>query len=106
MSEFLRSEIVQKEMYDMQMLYKRLSTIVEHLKTLDKEEKIEFIEQTKILIEKQKIFYTRMTLAAKTDEELKEIVINMNKLSKLFCGEPMMDVLNNMTDKLNSYIPT
>jgi len=106
MSDFLKSEIVQREMYEMQVLYKRLSTIVEHLRSLDKEEKIEFISQTKILIEKQKVFYARMTLASQHDDELKEIVNNMNRLSRVFCGEPMNVVLDNMTNKLDSYIPT
>lgn len=106
MSDFLKSEIVQREMYEMQVLYKRLSTIVEDLRSLDKEEKMEFISQTKILIEKQKVFYTRMTLASQHDDELKEIVNNMNRLSRVFCGEPMNVVLDNMTNKLDSYIPT
>lgn len=39
MSEFLRSEIVQNELYDMQKLYDRLSTIVQDLSELPQDEK-------------------------------------------------------------------
>lgn len=104
MSEFLTSEIVQKELHDMQVLYNRLSNIVEHLRDLDQDEKLEFLEQTKILVEKQQIFHTRLILTAKLDKEIKEIVDNMNKLSVVFCGAPMSEVLRTMSDKLDSYL--
>jgi mevalonate kinase len=106
MSEFLRSEIVQKELYEMQRLYDRLSNIVEHLANLSKEEKTEFLEQTKMLIEKQKVFHARLKLASYNDEKIKEIVDNMDRLSMVFCGSPMTTVLNTMSDKLNSYLPS
>lgn len=90
----------------MQRLYDRLSNIVEHLSKLSQEEKIEFVEQTKMLIEKQKIFHTRLKLASYNDEKIKEIVDNMDRLSMVFCGSPMSTVLNTMSDKLDSYIPS
>ena len=104
MSEFLTSEIVQKELQDIQILYNRLSNIVEHLRDLGEEEKVEFLEQTKILIEKQQIFHTRLSLTAKQDGQIREIVDNMNKLSVVFCGAPMSEVLRTMSDKLDSYL--
>ena len=106
MSEFLRSEIVQNELYDMQKLYDRLSTIVQDLSELPQDEKIEFVEQTKMLIEKQKVFHTRLKLASASDEKIKDVVDNMDRLSMVFCGAPMSTILNTMSDKLDSYIPS
>ena len=104
MSEFLNSEIVQKELYDMQNLYNRLSTLVEDLKSLEPDEKMEFLEQTKMLVDKQRIFHTRLTLAAREDETIKDIVENMDKLSVVFCGSSMASTLATMSDKLTSYM--
>lgn len=104
MTNFLSSEIVQKELYEMQRLYDRLSNIVGELKKLDPDEKKEFLEQTKILIEKQKVFHTRLKLASYEDDNIREIVENMDKLSMVYCGSPMATVLSTMSDKLDSYI--
>jgi hypothetical protein len=90
----------------MQKLYDRLSTIVEDLSNLPQDEKIEFVKQTKLLIEKQKLFHVRMKLASTSDSKIKDVVDNMDRLSMVFCGAPMSTILNTMTDKLDSYIPS
>jgi hypothetical protein len=90
----------------MQRLYNRLSTIVEDLKDLEHDEKLEFLEQTQILIEKQRVFHTRLSLVARTDDNIREIVDNMDKLSKVLCGESMSKVLESMYDKICLYMNT
>lgn len=104
MKEFLTSDIVQRELYDMQRLYDRLSSVVDSLATFSPEEKQEFVQQTKILIEKQRIFHTRLVLVSYEDNKVKNIVDNMDRLSMVFCGQLMSSILSELSNKLDKFI--
>ena len=68
---FLDSEIVQKEMKDIEALQKKVYGNVFNFPNMNREDKIFHIECLEELIEKQQIFYKRLSLS--DDPKAKEI---------------------------------
>ena len=68
---FLDSEIVQKEMKDIETLQKKVYGNVFNFRNMNREDKILHIELLEELIEKQQIFYKRLSLS--DDPKAKEI---------------------------------
>ena len=69
--KFLDSEIVQKEMQDIETLQKKVYGNVFNFPNMNREDKILHIELLEELIEKQQIFYKRLSLS--DDPKAKEI---------------------------------
>ena len=68
MSKFFESQQVQEDLQSIFNFYKEISAETVRLGIMDKEEKLEHIEDCKALIDKQKTFYTRLCLASKEDK--------------------------------------
>ena len=68
MSKFFNSPQVQEDLQSIFNFYKEISAETVRLGIMDKEQKLEHIEDCKALIDKQKTFYTRLCLASKEDK--------------------------------------
>lgn len=63
MSDFFDSELVQEALQEINELQEEIYTEVFSFAELDREEKIEHIDKLDLLLEKQRILYTRMSLS-------------------------------------------
>ena len=66
---FFKSEQVQTNLQDIFETYQQVASMTSKLAGMSKQEKLDHIEDCKVLIDKQRNFYFRLTLAAKEDEE-------------------------------------
>jgi hypothetical protein len=99
MSSFFNSDIIQKELKEInelsETLYESLFTFV----IMSREEKIEHIDKMTELLEKQQIMYTRLSLS--NDPEAIEIKENLKKSVVLmgFAEDTDMNILFNNIKK-------
>jgi len=63
MSEFFASEVIRAEMVELQELQDEVYSKIFHFPQLTNDEKIEHVEKLELLLEKQRIFYTRLSLS-------------------------------------------
>ena len=63
MSEFFESEIVQDELNEINEMQQEIYSDLASFETLDSEEKKEHIEKLTVLLEKQRLMYTRLSLS-------------------------------------------
>ena len=100
MSNFFKSEQVQDDLQAIFSTYQQISAETSRLGTMDREEKLEHIEDCKGLIDKQKTFYFRLTLAAKDDPEAADMKERINALSNAFGFKDLMDCMDCMIKTL------
>jgi hypothetical protein len=97
MSSFFDSEVVRKEMTDIQELQEEIYGSVFNFPKMDKEEQADHIEALLELLEKQRILYTRMSLS--DDPQAKQMKENIQQ-SAVMMGMPkdvdMSNVFKNM----------
>ena len=97
MSSFFDSELVRKEMTDIQELQEEVYGSVFNFPQMDREEQADHIELLIELLEKQRILYTRMSLS--DDPEAKKMKENIQQ-SAVMMGMPkdvdMSNVFKNM----------
>jgi len=74
---FFDSELVQKEMQDIQDLHEKIYTSMFAFSTLSKEDRLDHITCMEELINKQRILYTRLSLS--DDPVAKEMKVNLEK---------------------------
>jgi len=79
MSEFFESEIVQDELNEINELQQEIYGKIMNIVNLSREDRTEHIEKLKILLEKQRVMYTRLSLsddpmAIKMKEQLQQSV--------------------------------
>jgi hypothetical protein len=79
MSEFFESEIVQDELNEINELQQQIYGKIMNIVNLSREDRTEHIEKLKILLEKQRVMYTRLSLsddpmAIKMKEQLQQSV--------------------------------
>jgi len=79
MSEFFESEIVQDELNEINELQQEIYGKIMNIANLSREDRVEHIEKLKILLEKQRVMYTRLSLsddpmAIKMKEQLQQSV--------------------------------
>tara|TARA_A200000159_G_scaffold158470_1_gene175749 strand:+ start:470 stop:802 length:333 start_codon:yes stop_codon:yes gene_type:complete len=79
---FLDSEIVQKEMQDIETLQKKVYGNVFNFPNMDREDKMKHIEILEELINKQQIFYKRLSLS--DDPKAKEIRNTVMESAEMF----------------------
>ena len=63
MSEFFKSEIVQDELNEINELQQEIYGKIMNIANLSREDRTEHIEKLKILLEKQRVMYTRLALS-------------------------------------------
>ena len=72
---------------------------------MSKEQRIEHIEDCIFLIEKQKIFYTRLSLSsASGDDEAADMKMRINAMSNAFGFKDLMECLDTMITTLHNAI--
>ena len=96
--EFFQSELVRGEIQEMATLQEFCYRSVTNLALLDKERKLEYFEALKMLIEKQKIFYTRISLS--DDEEAVSVAENMKNAVVMLGGNPKLNIMDMFDDLL------
>ena len=89
-SKFFQSELVRGDIQEMAALQEFCFRSVTNLALLDKERKLEYFEALRKLLEKQKIFYTRIKLS--DDEEARSVADNMKNAVVMLGGDPNLDV--------------
>jgi hypothetical protein len=97
MSEFFKSELVRGDIQEMAELQRFCFQSMVAFPVLSPAKKMEYIEVLEQLIEKQKIFYTRLCLS--DDPEASEMVENM-KQAVVMLGATPDDNMNIMYDDL------
>ena len=107
MSTFFESEGVQDEIQTIFTDYRILATASETLGRLSKDKRKEHIDKTKALIEKQKIFFTRLQLAASEDAEAADLKVRITAMAQTFgyrdigdCFDQMVVTLEKAEEKL------
>jgi RNA binding exosome subunit len=98
MSNFFDSEIIQSELDDIKELQQIIYDNILSFSSMTKEEKINHIDTLSILLEKQKVMYTRLSLS--DDPDAIETKNNFKKSLEImgFPKDTDMNILfNNMT---------
>ena len=109
MSAFFDSEVVRKEMTDIQELQEEVYGNVFNFPQMNDEEKLEHVEILMELLEKQRVLYTRMSLsddpqAKKMKENIQQSAVMMGMpkdvdMSNVFKNmEKMIDVMRQQVD--------
>jgi hypothetical protein len=103
MSDFFKSEIIQDELKEINKLQKEIYGSILTFSMMPRETKLEHIEKLELLLEKQRVMYTRLTLsddpqAVELKENLKKSVVLMG-----FPSETDMNILfSSMTKTIES----
>ena len=71
MSEFFQSEIVREELEEINELQQEIYGKIMNITNLSSEDKVEHIEKLKVLLDKQRVMYTRLALS--DDPEAKKL---------------------------------
>ena len=98
MSSFFQSELVRGDIQEMATLQEYCFRCATNLALLDKERKLEYFEALRKLIEKQKIFYTRLSLSE--DPEAKSVIDNMRNAIVMLGGNSELTILDMFDDLL------
>ena len=98
MSKFFQSELVRGDIQEMAALQEFCFRSVTNLTLLNKEQKMDYFEALRKLLEKQKIFYTRIKLS--DDEEAKAVAANMKNAVVMLGGDPNLNVMEMFDDLL------
>ena len=98
MSSFFQSELVRGDIQEMAALQEYCFRCATNLALLDKERKLEYFEALRKLIDKQKIFYTRLSLS--DDPEAKSVIENMKNAIVMLGADPKLTILDMFDDLL------
>ena len=104
MGDFFKSELVRGEIQEMATLQEFCFRSVTNLALLDKERKLQYFEALRMLLEKQKIFYTRISLS--DDEEAKSVAENMKQAVIMLGGNAnlnIMDMFDDLLKKIDAF---
>ena len=97
---FFKSEQVQMNLKDIFDTYQEIASMTSQLGTMNKQEKLDHIEQCKMLIDKQKTFYGRLCLASHDDPEAADMKIRINALSNAFGYRDLAECMDAMVRTL------
>ena len=97
MSKFFDSEIIQESLEEINDLQQEVYTNVMHLGSMDSDERMEHIDNLELLLEKQKIMYTRLSLS--DDPTAMEMRKNLEKSVRLM-GFPQGTDINQIFDAM------
>ena len=103
MSDFFDSEIIQEELREINKLQEQIYGSILTFGMMSREDKLEHIEKLSLLLEKQRVMYTRLSLS--DDPEAVEMKENLRKSVAImgFSPETDMQVLfTSMTKTIES----
>ena len=90
MSEFFKSDIIQEELTEINQLQEEIYGSLLSFGMMDRETKLEHVEKLQILLEKQRVMYTRLSLSE--DPEAVEMKENLRKSVALMGYPPETDM--------------
>tara|TARA_B100000035_G_C20525846_1_gene347415 strand:- start:76 stop:411 length:336 start_codon:yes stop_codon:yes gene_type:complete len=96
MSNFFQSEQVQDNLKDIFNTYQEVASMTSQLAAMNKQEKLDHIEDCKTLIDKQRTFYGRLCLAASEDSEAADMKTRINALSQAFGYADLLECMDAM----------
>ena len=99
---FFKSEQVQTNLQDIFDTYKEIASMTSQLGSMNKEEKLDHIEDCKVLIDKQKTFYGRLCLASAEDPEAADMKTRINALSNAFGYQDLGECMDAMVETLEA----
>lgn len=108
MSKFFDSEIIQDELKEINKLQEELYGSILTFAMMDREEKLEHIEKLTILLGKQRIMYTRLSLS--DDPAALEMKENLRKSVAIMGFPPETDIqvlftsMNKTIESLKKYL--
>jgi hypothetical protein len=108
MSKFFDSEIIQDELKEINKLQEELYGSILTFAMMDREEKLEHIEKLTILLDKQRIMYTRLSLS--DDPAALEMKENLRKSVAIMGFPPETDIqvlftsMNKTIESLKKYL--
>ena len=108
MSEFFKSDIIQEELTEINQLQEEIYGSLLSFGMMDRETKLEHVEKLQILLEKQRVMYTRLSLS--DDPEAVEMKENLRKSVALMGFPPETDMqvlfesMNATINSLKDYI--
>ena len=97
---FFKSEQVQENLQDIFDTYQQIASMTSQLGSMNKQEKLNHIEDCKTLIDKQKTFYTRLCLASYEDAEAADMKTRINALSNAFGYRDLSECMDAMVATL------
>jgi len=97
---FFKSEQVQDNLQDIFKTYQEIAGVTSRLNAMNKEERLNHIEQCKILIDKQKTFYTRLSLSSAEDAEASDMKTRINALANAFGYSNLLECMDAMIQTL------
>jgi hypothetical protein len=103
MSNFFDSDIIQDELKEINQLQEQIYGSILTFGVMDRETKLEHIEKLEILLEKQRVMYTRLSLS--DDPKAVEMKENLRKSVALMGFPPETDMqilFNSMTKTIQS----
>ena len=95
-SAFFASDQVKGDLEKIFQTYQEVASRTSLLSDMSPEEKLDHIQDCKNLIDKQKTFYTRLSLAAKTDSSAADMKTRINALCNAFGYKSMMECMDAM----------
>jgi hypothetical protein len=98
---FFNSEIVQEQLQSIYDTYIELVDNSDNLTSMPKDEALRHVEKTKNLIEKQKIFYTRLQLSSYEDEQASDMKHRIDLISSMFGYRNLIESLESMEQYLD-----
>jgi hypothetical protein len=98
MTDFFKSEMVRGDLQEMAELQRFCFQSMVAFPVLPPEKKMEYFNVLETLIEKQKIFYTRLKLS--DDEEAQEMVESMKQSAIMLGANPNLDMSGIFDDLL------
>jgi predicted RNA binding protein with dsRBD fold (UPF0201 family) len=101
MSKFFDSELIQDELEEINDLQKSIYGSILSFGTMTREDKLEHIEKLSLLLEKQRIMYTRLSLSE--DSQAVEMKENLRK-SVAIMGFPPDTDMNLLFNSMNKTI--
>ena len=102
MSEFFNSDMVKKTIMELAQLQQQLVTEMPYLPAMDGDQKREHLETLKTFLEKQKLFFFRISLS--DDPDAKEMKDRLLDAAKLFGVHDEINTMESFFEKLDSTI--
>ena len=102
MSGFFQSEVVRETIAELTNLQQELVMEMPYLPMMKEEQKKEHLQKLKMFLEKQKIFFFRISLS--DDKEAIEMKDSLMDAAKMFGVEDEVDSMDAFFNKLNATI--
>lgn len=98
---FFKSDQVQDNLNDIFNTYQEIAAVTSQLPKMNSNQRVEHIDKCKVLVDKQRTFFTRLSLASKEDPEASDMKERINALSQAFGYESLLHCMDAMIETLD-----